>query len=175
MAFGLGPIKTIPAARKRFGKGLALGQEAIAGMDRLGAALLAGSNNLVDEQVAFRRRRRADRDRGIRHLDMQGIFVGVRIDGDGFNPHFARGFDNPAGDFAAIGDQDALEHAVSEAPNAGHLACCLMAEKSILPRNQQQQPVPRAEMAADNPAVTILSYTKGIYRGIPRHNREMLP
>jgi len=43
-----------------------------------------------------------------------------------------------------------------------------MAKKSILPRNQQQQPAPHVEKAADNPAsVTILSYSKGIYRSIP--------
>ena len=116
-----------PGSRQRFGKGFALGQEAIAGVDRLGAALLAGGHDLVDDEVTVRRGRRADRDGGIRHFDVQGILVRLRKDGDGFNPQFARGFDNPAGDFAAIGDQDTLEHAVSGAPNAGHLACCLMA------------------------------------------------
>ena len=128
-------------------------------MDRLGAALLAGSNDLVDKQVTFRCRWWAYCDGGIRHFDVEGIFVRVRIDGDGFNPQFARGLDDPAGDFAAIGDQDTLEHAVQRPQMPDHLACCLMAGKSILPRNQQQQPVSRVKIAADNRAsVTILSY-----------------
>src|SRR3546814_3752594 len=36
--------------------------------------------------------------------------VGVRIDRDGAYGHFARGADDAAGDFAAIGDEKGLEH-----------------------------------------------------------------
>ncbi|MEI9805314.1 MAG: hypothetical protein WDN48_13885 [Pseudolabrys sp.] len=42
---------------------------------------------------------------------MQGILVGLRIDGNRLDAHFAGRFDDPAGDFAAVGNQNALEHA----------------------------------------------------------------
>jgi hypothetical protein len=41
---------------------------------------------------------------------MERVLVGVGIDRDRLDAHAARGLDDPAGDFAAIGDQDALEH-----------------------------------------------------------------
>ena len=59
---------------------------------------------------------------GIGHLHMQGVLVGLGIDGDRLDPHFARGLDDPAGDLAAIGDQDALEHAGLSVPTAAGLA-----------------------------------------------------
>src|SRR6478752_305363 len=80
-------------------------------MHRLRAAFLAGSHDLVDDQIAFHCRGRPDRDSGIRHLDVQGIFIGLRINGDRFNSQSTRGLDNPAGDFAPIGNQNTLEHA----------------------------------------------------------------
>jgi hypothetical protein len=37
--------------------------------------------------------------------------VDVRMDGDGANAEPARGFDDPPGDFAAIGDEKAIDQA----------------------------------------------------------------
>jgi hypothetical protein len=62
---------------------------------------------------------------------VQSILVGLRIDGDRFYAHFACGLDDPAGDFAAIGHENTLEHAVSVGPIAGLLACVVIAKKSI--------------------------------------------
>src|SRR5947209_16765402 len=51
---------------------------------------------------------------------MEGVAVGLGIDRNRLNSHAARGLDDPAGDFAAIGDQDAFEHAFLESrPWAG--------------------------------------------------------
>ena len=80
-------------------------------MHRLSAAFFASGNDLFDNQIAFCRRWRADSDGGVRHLDMKGIFIGLRINGDRFNSQSTRGLDNPAGDFAPIGNQNTLEHA----------------------------------------------------------------
>ncbi len=80
-------------------------------MHRLGAGPAAGVDDLVDDQIAFGRRRRPDRHRLVGHLDMQRVAVGLGIDRDRLDAHPARGLDDPAGDFAAIGDQDTLEHA----------------------------------------------------------------
>src|SRR5581483_6354754 len=113
---------------------LALREKAIAGMDRLGAAVPAGGDDFLDHQIAFGGGRRPDRDGTVRHLHVQGILVGLRIDGDRPNSHLSRGLYDPAGDFAAIGDQDTLEHAVSVTPDAGHFACGVTMKKSIARR-----------------------------------------
>ncbi len=44
------------------------------------------------------------------HFDMQRVGVGVGEHGDRLDPELAGRFDDPAGDFAAIGDQDLVEH-----------------------------------------------------------------
>ena len=46
------------------------------------------------------------------HLDMRRARIGVRIDRDRLDAHLAGGLDHAAGDFAAVGDQDLLEHTV---------------------------------------------------------------
>ena len=46
----------------------------------------------------------------IGHLDMQRVFIGVGIDRNRCNTHAFSGFNDPAGDFAAIGDENFLEH-----------------------------------------------------------------
>ena len=58
-------------------------------MHRLRAGALAGLDDLLDDEIALGRLRRADRDRLIGHLDMQRVLVGLRIDRDGLDPHFA--------------------------------------------------------------------------------------
>jgi len=42
--------------------------------------------------------------------DNPGLGIGFRIDGDGTHAHPARGPDHAAGDLAAVGNQDLLEH-----------------------------------------------------------------
>jgi len=105
---------------------LALGQETVAGMDRLGARFLAGRDDLLDDQVALSGRRRTDQDGLVGHLDMERILVGLRINGNRLDPHLPGGLDDPAGDFAAIGDQNAFEHVglTSPAGLAANLRHC---------------------------------------------------
>jgi hypothetical protein len=50
---------------------------------------------------------------GIRHRNVQRVLVGIRINRDGLDAHPARRLDDTAGDLAAIGDQNALEHGIS--------------------------------------------------------------
>ena len=103
-------MKTMPAASSAR-ECLALGQETVAGMHGLGAGLTAGLDDLLDHQIALGRSGRADQHGLVGHLDMEGIAVGLGIDRNRLDPHPARGLDDAAGDLAAIGDQDALEHA----------------------------------------------------------------
>ncbi len=84
-------------------------------MHRFGAARFAGGDDLVDDQIALRRGRRADQDGVIGHLDMERVAVGFGIDRDGGNPHPAGGLDDAAGDLAAIGNQNSLEHCTDPA------------------------------------------------------------
>ena len=114
-------------------EGLALRQKAIPRVHSFGTALLASGDDFLDDQVTFGRRWRPNGNGGIRQLYVQSILVGLRIDGNRTDPQFARGLDDPAGNFAAIGDQDTLEHAVTEAPGAGLFACGVIEKKSIAP------------------------------------------
>ena len=91
-------------------KRLALRQEPVAGVNSFGTGLLTGVDDLVHEQIRLRRGRRPDVDRFIRHFDVQRVAVGIGIDGNRFDPHLARGFDNAAGNLATVGDQNLFEH-----------------------------------------------------------------
>ena len=110
MALRIGADEDDAGLGERLREGRALGEEAVARMHRLGARLLAGRDDLVDREIGLRRRGRADGDRLVGHLDVQRVLVGLGIDGDGLDPHSTRGLDDPAGDFAAVGDQNLLEH-----------------------------------------------------------------
>src|SRR4029079_9344266 len=94
-------------------KRLAFGQEAIAGMHGLRARRLAGIDDFVDQQITLRSGRWANWHGLIGHLDMQRVAIGLGIDRNGLDPHPTGGLDDTAGDFAAIGDEDAFEHACS--------------------------------------------------------------
>ncbi len=99
---------------ERLGKRGAFGEETIARMDRFRPGLLGRRDDLVGDQIAFGCRRRADMHRLVRHLDERRARIGVRIDRDGLDTHPARGLDNPASNFAAIGDEDFFEHGTNQ-------------------------------------------------------------
>ncbi len=79
-------------------------------MHRLGAGLADRVHDLVDHDIGLVRGRRADVHRLVRHPHMQGIAVGIGIDGDGLDAHLPGGLDDAAGDLAPVRDQDFLEH-----------------------------------------------------------------
>jgi len=89
-----------------------LGQKAIAGMDGLGVRGESRFQNRIGAQIGQSGGRGPDADGLVGHLDMQGVLVRIGIDRDGGDAHSARSLDDSAGDFAAIGDQDFLEHAI---------------------------------------------------------------
>src|SRR5262249_1755090 len=80
-------------------------------MHRLGARALAGLDDLFDDEIALSRRRRADQDRLIGHLDMKRVMIRFGIDRDALNAQAARGSYDPAGNLAAICNKNPLEHA----------------------------------------------------------------
>src|SRR5262249_2778176 len=89
---------------------LALGQEAIARMHRLGPGRPAGFDDLVDLKVALCGGGGGDGGGVLPHLHVHSGPGGVGIDRDGRNLHAASGLDDAARDLAAVGDQNALEH-----------------------------------------------------------------
>ena len=80
-------------------------------MHGFGARLLAGVDDLLDHEIGFGGGRRADMHGLVGHFDVQRVLVGVGIDRDGLDAHLAGRLDDAAGDFAAVRDQDLLEHA----------------------------------------------------------------
>ena len=86
-----------------------LRQEAVAGVDGLGAGDFAGGEQLRDVEVGFARRRRADADALVGEAHMHGVGVGGRMDRHGGDAQLLAGAQHPEGDLAAIGDEDLAE------------------------------------------------------------------
>ena len=105
------PDESDAGGGQRLRKRLALRQEAVAGMHGLSARALAGLDDFLDDEVTLGRLRRADRNRGVGHGDVERVLVGVRINRNRLDPHFPGRLDHPAGDLTAVCDQDPFEHA----------------------------------------------------------------
>ena len=128
---GVRPNKHNARLGERLGKRRALGQKTVARMYRFGAAFLAGSNDPVDQKVALRGRRRPDRDCRVGHLDMERVAVSLGINRNGCDPHAAGGLDDPTGDFAAVGNEDSLEHFRVETREPARWLCGVVARMSM--------------------------------------------
>ena len=81
-------------------------------MDRLRTCCLRGGDDGIDTQIAFDAAGAADLDRFADCLDMQRVGVGGGMDAGDRDAEAAASSRDAAGDFAAIGDEDLLEHAL---------------------------------------------------------------
>ncbi len=89
-----------------------LGEESVAGVDRVGAGLQRDADDLVDIEVcAHGMTRLADHVGLVRLLPMERAAVLVREHRDGAGSQFVRGAEGSDGDLTAVGDQDLAEHA----------------------------------------------------------------
>ena len=88
----------------------ALGEEPVAGMNRVGAGDLGGADDRRHVQVRIAARRRTDAHGIVGKPHVQAVLVGLRIDRDGLNAQFAAGADHAQRDLAAVRDQDLFEH-----------------------------------------------------------------
>ena len=79
-------------------------------MDRFGPRLLRRGYDLIDDEIRLGGRRRPDMDGFVRHLDVEGVTVGIGIDGNRLDPEPARGLHDAAGNFAPIGNEKFPEH-----------------------------------------------------------------
>ena len=109
MLAGRGPTQTSPRVYDGLGERGIFGQEAIAGMDRLRFGGERGGDDFLANQIALARRRRPDMHRLIRLPHMQRLGIGIRIDRDRVDTHGARGADDPASNFAPVGDEEGLD------------------------------------------------------------------
>jgi hypothetical protein len=86
-----------------------LGQESVAGMDGAGARRLRRLDDGFDVQVAVLRRRRADQHGLVGECDVHGVAIGVGEHRHRSQAHALGRAHDPAGDLAAVGDQQLVE------------------------------------------------------------------
>ena len=90
-----------------------LGQEAVAGVDRVGADETRRCEHEICPQIGLRGRRTTQRHRLVRlqHEGRGGVRIG--IDRDGRDAHLATGAEHASSDLATVGDQNLLDHVCS--------------------------------------------------------------
>ncbi|MNZ83706.1 hypothetical protein D3C78_1024430 [compost metagenome] len=93
-----------------FGEGGVLGEEAVAGVDGGGTAFAGGGEDLVDHQVGAGGGAFAEAEGFVGLLDVQAGGVGFGVDGDAAYAQFMKSTQDAAGNGAAVGDQQFLEH-----------------------------------------------------------------
>ena len=96
-----------------FGKGGVFGEEAVARVDGFRAGLFGDSEDLLDHQIGAGGRAFAEAKGFIGLLDMQAGGVGLGVHGHAFDVERAQGTQDAAGDGAAVGDQEFVEHVLA--------------------------------------------------------------
>jgi hypothetical protein len=104
-----GPDPHQPGVDDLLGEAGVLGEEAVAGVDGVRAGLLGDLDELVLQQVGVTRRRAAQRIRLIGDGHVEGVPVGLGIDGHGRDPVVLAGAGDTDGDLATVGDEDFAE------------------------------------------------------------------
>ena len=87
-----------------------LGQEAVAGMNRLHVADFGGADHAGDLEIAVGRLRRADAIRFVGQLEIAGAAIALAEDGHRLDAQLAARPDDPQRDFTAIGNENSLVH-----------------------------------------------------------------
>ena len=87
-----------------------LGEEAVAGMDRVGAGDLGGGDEARDLEIRLARGRGADAHVVVGEADVERLAIGFGVHGHRLNVELAARADDSERDLAAIGDQNFLEH-----------------------------------------------------------------
>ena len=87
-----------------------LGEEAVAGVDGVDVGDLRGGDDVRDREIGLRARSRTDADGIVRERQVVRSGVGFRVDDDALDVELTAGPDHAKGDFAPVGDENALEH-----------------------------------------------------------------
>ena len=95
------------------GKALVLGQKSVAGMDRVGAALLGDLQQLGDVQVGIGRPVTIQAISLVSHARVQRVNVGIGIHRHRLHAVVGTGAHDAHGDLATVGDQNFFHHGAS--------------------------------------------------------------
>ena len=95
------------------GEGGVLGEEAVAGVDCLGAGGLSRFDDFDDVQVAFGRGSGAEKVRFVGHANVEGVPVRLGVDCDGSHAQPLAATDNAAGYLSTVGYENFAEHGYS--------------------------------------------------------------
>src|SRR5262249_33879927 len=95
--------------RTRLREVFVLREESVAGMNRVGARVAARCEDLLDHQVALRRRRRTDADRMVGKLHMWRTAIDITVHGDRLDPALPAAAHHAHGELCEVGDQDAAD------------------------------------------------------------------
>src|ERR1700757_3676031 len=87
-------------------------------MEGLGAVYFARREKRWDIEIRIARPRRANADGFVCELDMHRVGVGSRMDRHGRDSKLLSRAQNPQGNFAAIGNENFVEHHSLPAPRA---------------------------------------------------------
>jgi hypothetical protein len=98
-----------PGVQDGLGEVGVLGEEAVAGMDAVGAGLGGDRDDLLDREVRVAGRRALQRVGLVGQADEKGVPIGLGVDGDAADAGVLAGPDDAHGDLAAVGDQDLLK------------------------------------------------------------------
>lgn len=79
-------------------------------MDAVASGSQGGGEQSGLVEIAFGGLGRTDAHRLGSQLDVEGLRVGLGIDGHGFNSQLPAGPQHPQGDLAPVGDQNPLQH-----------------------------------------------------------------
>ena len=104
IASACGPIQVSPASIDAARERRVLGEEAVPGVDRLGAGALRDLDEFVDVEVTERRRSRPDQVGFVGHAHVERVAIGFGVDRNGCNVHLACRADDTDRDLAAVGD-----------------------------------------------------------------------
>ena len=97
-------------------EGRVLGEESVAGMDRLGAGALRCVDHSLLDEVALRRRSRAEQVGLVGGTHVERVAIRLRVDGDRRDPELPQRAEDPDRNLATVGD----EH-LREAGHDGHI------------------------------------------------------
>ena len=100
-----GPIQTIPASSQARASVGVLREEAVAGVERLGAGPERRLDDPLDVRVALGRRTGADQEGLVGAPDVERVPVGLRVHGHAADPELPERAEDAHGDLAAVGDE----------------------------------------------------------------------
>ncbi len=93
-----------------FGELGAFREESVPRVDGIDIADFGGGDDAIDFKITLCAGSWADADSFVGGLDVKGVVIGFGVDGESADAEVFAGADDAEGDFAAVGDEDFVEH-----------------------------------------------------------------